>query len=86
MNGVNANQLGYMGQGIFNILGRYITDQKLRHDITEKVMDLIVLILDEEKARRFLDVYNRTHSNNGRADTVDDPPESEIRAETERLG
>ena len=83
MNVVNANQLGYMGQGIFNILGRYITDQKLRHDITEKVMDLIVLILDEEKARRFLDVYNRTHS--GRTDTVDDPPESEISPETEGL-
>ena len=32
-------------------------------------MDLIVLILDEEKARRFLDVYNRTES--------DIPPETE---------
>ena len=74
-----------MGQGIFNILGRYITDQKLRHDITEKVMDLIVLIMDEEKARRFLDVYNSKHNTNGRTDPVDDPPESEIRAETERL-
>jgi len=83
---VNTNQLGYMGQGIFNILGRYITDQKLRHDITEKVMDLIVLIMDEEKARRFLDVYNSKHNTNGRTDPVDDPPESEIRAETERLG
>lgn len=83
---MNTNQLGYMGQGIFNILGRYITDQKLRHDITEKVMDLIVLIMDEEKARRFLDVYNSKHNTNGRTDPVDDPPESEIRAETERLG
>ena len=82
---MNTNQLGYMGQGIFNILGRYITDQKLRHDITEKVMDLIVLIMDEEKARRFLDVYNSKHNTNGRTDPVDDPPESEIRAETERL-
>ena len=74
-----------MGQGIFNILRRHIEDRELLRDITERVMDLIVLILDEEKARRFLDVYNRTHSNNGRADTVDDPPESEIRAEAERL-
>ena len=82
---MNTNQLGYMGQGIFNILGRYITDQKLRHDITEKVMDLIVLIMDEEKARRFLDVYNSKHNTNGRTDPVDDPSESEIRAETERL-
>jgi len=83
MNVVNANQLGYMGQGIFNILGRYITDQKLRHDITEKVMDLIVLIMDEEKAKEFLDVYN--NDTNGRTDTVDDPPESEISPETEGL-
>jgi len=83
---VNTNQLGYMGQGIFNILGRYITDQKLRHDITEKVMDLIVLIMDEEKARRFLDVYNSKHNTNGRTDPVDDPPESTSRAEAERLG
>ena len=83
---MNTNQLGYMGQGIFNILGRYITDQKLRHDITEKVMDLIVLIMDEEKARRFLDVYNSKHNTNGRTDPVDDPPESEISPETERLG
>jgi len=49
-------------------------------------MDLIVLIMDEEKARRFLDVYNSKHNTNGRTDPVDDPPESEIRAETERLG
>ena len=82
---MNAKQLGYMGQGIFNILRRHIEDRELLRDITERVMDLIVLILDEEKARRFLDVYNRTHNNNGRADTVDDPPESEIRAEAERL-
>ena len=83
---MNTNQLGYMGQGIFNILGRYITDQKLRHDITEKVMDLIVLIMDEEKARRFLDVYNSKHNTNGRTDPVDDPPESTSREEAERLG
>ena len=83
---MNTNQLGYMGQGIFNILGRYITDQKLRHDITEKVMDLIVLIMDEEKARRFLDVYNSKHNTNGRTDPVDNPPESTAREETERLG
>ena len=83
---MNTNQLGYMGQGIFNILGRYITDQKLRHDITEKVMDLIVLIMDEEKARRFLDVYNSKHNTNGRTDPVDGPPESTSRAEAERLG
>ena len=82
---VNANQLGYMGQGIFNILGRYITDQKLRHDITEKVMDLIVLIMDEEKAKEFLNVYHNNHDTDGRNDTVDDPPESEISQETERL-
>ena len=83
---MNTNQLGYMGQGIFNILGRYITDQKLRHDITEKVMDLIVLIMDEEKARRFLDVYNSKHNTNGLTDPVDDPPESTSREEAERLG
>ena len=83
---MNTNQLGYMGQGIFNILRRYIDDQELRRKITEKVMDLIVLIMDEEKARRFLDVYNSKHNTNGRTDPVDDPPESEIRAETERLG
>jgi len=74
-----------MGQGIFNILRRHIEDRELLRDITERVMDLIVLILDEEKARRFLDVYNRTHNNNGRADTMDDPPESDIPPETEEL-
>ena len=83
---MNTNQLGYMGQGIFNILGRYITDQKLRHDITEKVMDLIVLIMDEEKARRFLDVYNSTNNHNGLTGSVDSPPESTSREEAERLG
>ena len=82
---MNAKQLGYMGQGIFNILRRHISDQELRWNITERVMDLIVLIMDEEKARRFLDVYNRTHNNNGRADTMDDPPESDIPPETEEL-
>jgi|TARA_Y100000296_G_C5153434_1_gene247664 hypothetical protein len=82
---MNAEKLGYMGQGIFNILRRHIVDQELRWNITERVMDLIVLILDEKKTRRFLDVY---HSNNNpvkRNDTLDDPPESEIRAKAERL-
>ena len=82
---MKAHQLGNIGQGIFNILRRYIDDREMRHNITEKVMDLIVLIMDEEKARRFLDVYNSKHNTNGRTDPVDDPSESEIRAETERL-
>ena len=83
---MNAKQLGYMGQGIFNILRRLIEDRYLLRDITDRVMYLIVLILDEEKARRFLDVYNSKHNTNGRTDPVDDPPESTSRAEAERLG
>ena len=82
---INAHQLGWIGQGIFNILRRYIDDQELRRKITEKVMDLIVLIMDEEKAKEFLDGYNNKHNTNGSNGAMDDPPESEIREEAERL-
>ena len=82
---MKAHQLGNIGQGIFNILRRYIDDREMRHNITEKVMDLIVLIMDEEKAKEFLDGYNNKHNTNGSNGSMDDTPESEIRAEAERL-
>ena len=82
---MNTKQLGYLGQGIFNILRRYIKDQELRWTITERVMDLIVLILDENKAKRWLDAYNRNADNDSADDTGDHQTEQEIQGKTKGL-
>ena len=82
---MNTKQLGYLGQGIFNILRRYVKDQKLRWSITERVMDLIVLILDENKAKRWLDAYNRNADNDNTDDTGDNQTEQKIQGKTEGL-
>ena len=82
---MNTKQLGYLGQGIFNILRRYVKDQKLRWNITERVMDLIVLILDENKAKRLLDAYNRNADNDITDDIGDHQTEQEIQGKTEGL-
>ena len=77
---MNGDQLGYIGQGIFNILRKHIDDEELRWNITERMMDLVVLMLDEKKAKEFIDVYNRKHSNRD-SDTIEIPQKTSSTSE-----
>ena len=54
--------LGFIGQGVFNILKRFINDKNQRYQVTEKITDMMILVLEEELTRRYHG--NHSHSIN----------------------
>tara|TARA_Y100001963_G_scaffold53991_1_gene75703 strand:- start:511 stop:720 length:210 start_codon:yes stop_codon:yes gene_type:complete len=54
------DDLGFIGQGVFNILKRFINDKNQRYQVTEKITDIMILVLEEELTRRYYG--NHSHS------------------------